>query len=133
MMGNVVFDGYIMFKSTGKIIYKENPYNVIVLIDKEICRYYRSLLPKYFFIRPQMYDPHISVVRKKIPRNLTLWKKHENEIVEFTYSHEIQTDGKYYWLSVWSDPLNQIRTELDVDISDYRDKILFHITIGNCK
>ena len=129
-----------MFLSTGILQYSTNPYKLIVLIDQNIIDYYRSLFPKYIE-KPsrQKYPAHISVVRKEIPKNIDLWEKYEGKEIEFFYSPIIQQNNIYYWLNVFSVPLEEIRLELGlvVDSLFFQPpngfKKTFHITIGNTK
>lgn len=128
-----------MFESVGIIKYHTNPYKLIVEVDPEISRYYRSLIPKSHRVQSQMYKPHISVVRKEIPNNVDkLWFKYENKKVEFQYSNYIFNGEIYYWLNVYSDFLIEIRKELNLNIINNfkmyeNEKYRFHITLGNIK
>lgn len=127
-----------MFTSVGKLIYSENPYKLIVEIDPEISNYYRSLVPKYIHLNRQKYAPHISVVRKETPRDLSSWNKYANQEIEFEYEGVIYNDEAYYWLNVRSWDLEMIRRELGLNLiseitksPDGRHR--FHTTIGNIK
>jgi len=127
-----------MFTSVGKLIYSDNPYKLIVEIDPEICNYYRALVPKYILLARQKYAPHISVVRKEIPRDLSNWKKYADQEIEFEYEGVIYNDETYYWLNVRSLDLEMIRRELGLNLvsgitksPDGRHR--FHTTIGNIK
>jgi len=125
-----------LFKSTGKLRYGYT--NLVLDVDQEIVRYYRALLPKSIRTNTQMYDAHISVVRKEQP-NMAFWKKYEGEEVEFEYSHEVRNGTLYYWVDAFSKRLEEIRAELELPVhspyitppKDY--KHTFHITLGNVK
>jgi hypothetical protein len=122
-----------MHKSTGILRYGPD-IRAIVEIDRNIGKYYRSLIPKYCFVRVPMYHPHITVVRlkKESPSNLVNWGKYEGELIEFEYSGIIKFDGKYYYLDAYSDRIGKIREELG--LSFYRMGFdSYHITIGNAK
>jgi len=131
-----------LFKSSGYLHYdKDNllRYKLVLSVDQEIIRYYRYLLPNSFALNSQMYDGHISVVRKEVPLNMEFWGKYENELVEFEYSHAMRNGAIYFWIDVFSKRLEEIREELGLPICSpyilppegYRH--CFHATIGNIK
>jgi hypothetical protein len=115
---------------------------IVVWIDRNLADYYRSLIPKYKYVQPQKYPPHITVVRtgKEQPTNMTVWNKYQGQSIPFTYDNEVHTDGKYFYLNAWSDRIGEIRQELglskfrfsDEGINDHRSGN-YHITIGNVK
>lgn len=114
-------------------------YRLAVLIDPGISLFYRSLIPKYYNVKPQMHDPHISVVRYENPPNMDFWGVYEGEMIKFLYDPIIQNDVTYWWLNVFCKRLEEIRLELGLPVSspftrppDGFDKV-FHTTIGNCK
>lgn len=119
------------FKSTGTLHYDTN--KLVLLIDQGIADYYRSLIPKSHKFNRQMYDAHISIVRKESPPKMSYWGIYENEEVEFTYHPIVRWDETYYWIDV--DPnerFKQIRLELGLsECRSYSGK--YHITIGNKK
>lgn len=108
-------------------------------IDGGIASYYRSLIPKYLGAQATRYKPHISVVRKdNLAGNVYGWGKREGDIVEFTYGDQIKTDGLYFWLTVYSARLEEIRLELGLPLWNEIEKPQgfrqsFHITIANRK
>lgn len=125
------------YKSTGILIYSDNPFKLIVKIDKDISYYYKSLIPKYFRANPQKYEPHISVVRKETP-NINFWNLYKNKEINFLYENIIYNDEAYFWLNVYSKELENIRLELGLqntsEITKSPDgKHKFHITIANFK
>jgi len=129
-----------MFQSSGILKYTKNVnYSLRVVIDSELTRYYRSLLPKWMKSKQQMYSPHISVVRKESPIYLEFWGKYEGELITFDYDHEIEYNDTYVWLNAYSHRLEQIRVELGLPIhSQYTMPPegftkRFHTTIGNFK
>jgi len=127
-----------MFSMAGHLNYFENPYKLIVSVDDEFGRYYRSLIPKSHRVQKPMYSSHISTVRKETPLNISAWGKYQNQIINFQYENIIYNDELYYWLNVSSDDLEKIRIELGLpiysDITKSPDgKHKFHITIANTK
>ena len=127
-----------MIQSTGTLLYSNNPYKLIVSIDNEIGRYYRSLIPKYFNAQPQAYSSHISVVRKEIPPNINVWYKYHGSEIQFEYDSIIYNGEVYFWLNAYSPVLEEIRLELGLqNLSQYTrspdGRHRFHITIANMK
>ena len=127
-----------MLKAVGKLKYCDN-FKLIVEVDNDISNFYLSLIPKYT-VKPnkQRYDAHITVSRKETPTKLKNWAKYEDKEIAFTYSPDIQTDGIYYWLNVYSEELEDIRLELGLHRRSRLSKPpngekSFHITIGNTK
>jgi hypothetical protein len=128
-----------VYSSTGILKYSENPYKLIVLIDKEITNYYRSLIPKYVITNRQMYPPHISVVRKEEPVNLEAWNKYQDQEIDFEYENIVYSGEVYIWLNVFSSKLEEIRLELGLPVTSLYTrppgeyKKVFHTTLGNYK
>jgi len=126
-----------LFKSTGKLHYEDN--KLVVETDRELARYYFSLVPKYVKLNPQRYAPHISVVRKEVPAKMEHWKKYEGESVEFLYEPHVFHGDVYYWLNTFSTRLEEIRLELGLPVSSEYTRPpggffkCFHMTIGNTK
>jgi len=101
----------------------------IILIEQDLVKYYLKLIPKWFKVKEQKFDAHITVVRhEKHVKNFEEWGEYENEIIEFTYSNIINWDDKYYWMTVYCDRISEIRAGLDM--TTYPD---YHLTIGNTK
>jgi hypothetical protein len=133
-------DNGILFESVGTLRYSVGTtYKLIVEVDPEIVRYYRSLIPPWIKTNPQMYAPHISVVRKEIPPVLDFWGKYEGQKLSFHYSNIVYNGTVYWWLNAYSKRLEEIRVELGLPVStqytrppgDYVK--CFHITLGNQK
>ena len=114
---------------------------IVALIDEAICQYYRALIPKYYYPRPPMHKPHITVVRlkKEMPINLEFWNKYEGKEISFSYSPLVNFSGKYFWLDAQSQEIGDIREELGMsryrDDGIYQGKVYnsYHITIANVK
>lgn len=127
------------FKTTGIVKYDDCG-KVIVVVDNDIANYYRKLIPKYYYVKPQRFSAHITVVRHLYETNLLMvnWKKHEGESIDLEYNNYIEHDGVYFFLNVRSKDIGEIRQGLGLsvlrknsfgeNISDY-----YHITIGNVK
>lgn len=124
----------ILHKSCGILRYV--PRKLIVEVDPEIVEYYRHWLQ--VTLNRQMYAPHISVVRKEEPPHMGFWGKYEGELVEFEYSHIVQSGSVYYWLNCYSQRLIDIRLELGLPAATSLTRPpdgewCFHCTIGNTK
>jgi hypothetical protein len=126
-----------MFSSMGTLQYVENPFKVIVEVDPDLVRYYRSFIPKSVIFNIPLYSPHISVVRNEVIPNPQFWGKYEGEIITFDYEGEIGSSLNYYWLNVFSQRLEDIRTELGLPNANFplspANRKYFHITLANLK
>lgn len=129
-----------MFTSVGRLEYSDNPYKLVVRVDPEIARYYFEQVTKigHIDLNRQRWAPHISVVRKEIPVNKSVWNKYQGSKVTFHYDHYVYNDRVYYWLNAYSEELESIRKELGLTrVSKITQSPSgahrFHITIGNTK
>jgi hypothetical protein len=101
-------------------------------MDKGISLFYRSLIPKSKSVKPQMFPPHISVVRRETPLNLEAWGAHEGRKVIVHYDPYVHEDATYYWVECFSEELEDIREELG--LPRHRGNFSnFHMTLGNKK
>ena len=121
------------FTGTGTLHYGPGD-RVVLNIDPEIARYYRSFIPKSKRVNSTRYHPHITVIRsgREKAQNLESWGLHEGENFSFQYNPEVIEDHTYYTLKAYSKDLEDIRIELGLP----RMRIgydCFHITIGNKK
>jgi len=134
----------VWYKSSGILKYYIDPIVVHKLsveeLDSGIATYYRSLIPKYLNVQSPRYRPHISVIRKDhiLVEKLYIWGKHESQEVSFIYGDQIKTDGLYFWLTVYSQKLEEIRLELGLPLWNEIEKPQgfrqsFHMTIANKK
>lgn len=131
-----------LHNSTGILKYfrgEGGGYKLILEIDQNIVEYYRSLMPKYIKTNKQMYSAHISVVRKEVPPNESLWGKYEGEEFPFTYGSTVYAGTVYYWINCFSVRLEETRLELGLPVSSIYTlppegfTRCFHCTIGNTK
>jgi hypothetical protein len=119
---------------------KNGSYKLELVICKGIGMFYRSLIPKWFNVRGQRYEQHISVVRKETPKYPEHWGKYEGKRVEFFYDPEdICNNDNYWWINCYSLPLEAIRWELGL-LPKWSDRkppegfgATFHTTLGNTK
>lgn len=131
----------ILRPSIGVLKYSKELRSLRVEVDPGISDYYRSLIPKWIVTRKQMYEPHISVVRKEIipASNISLWGKYEGEEIEFYYSNIVRFGTVYCWLNVFCEKLEKIRLELGLPVDSIYTRPpdgfakTFHMTLGNNK
>ena len=119
-----------MFFGEGVVEYRGNTCSLI--IDPEIVRYYRKLIPKYIECKPPKFTPHITVVRE--------WEKtgwnfldhpYAGYIFDFVYDPYIHYESPYFYLKCWCREIGMIREEFG--LVPYRKDGCYHITIGNSK
>ena len=108
----------------------------VVNIDRGIADYYRHWLKveKHIHLQEPSWGGHISIVRgEHLDKSVEhLWKKYQNQQVEFTYEHGVyhsapdkKNGGLYYWITVESLMFSEIRKELKLPVGWQ-----FHITVG---
>ncbi len=130
----------VLHTSTGILRYGSD-YRLVLAADQGIVEFYRSLIPKAYYVQPSRWRAHITVVRtgKEVPEILDVWGRYEGEEVEFVYSPEIHEGEVYFWLNVFCKRLEDIRKELGLSVvSRYTlppegFTKCFHMTIGNKK
>ena len=124
-----------MFQVQGIIQY-HNTW-VLAWLPDEFDKYYRSLLPKAWYVKPPMNKAHVSIVRVFEEPDRAAWGEYEGQSIIVDVIPGIQTDGTYYWLDCFSDEIGYVRRTLG--LSTFRDDDGFvkydcyHITIGNVK
>jgi len=125
--------------STGTLVYQSEPEKKLVLtVDPELSRFYRSLIPARFVCNRPKFPPHITVVRKEAIHNVRHWNRYAGQVVDFSYDPYVHHDGVYWWLNVACPRLTEIRTELGLQpwtplVKPPSGVEWFHTTIGNCK
>jgi hypothetical protein len=109
----------------------KNAWWVIIECDKEILNYYHYwiLKEKHVLLNKPLFGSHISVIRGEEPNEnrKILWKKQHGENIKFVYSHELETDGNFWWLAVKSSALSDLRSDLGLS---KEIEFGFHLTIG---
>ena len=134
----------IMFTSVGTLRYSASGSTerwLVLDVDGELARYYRSLIPTSMKVQKPRYPPHCTIVRagKEAPIHLDAWGKHKGEVIEFFYDPYVHYSGVYYWLNVWSPRFVEIRTELGMPpksrwtLPPSGGFQCFHVTVGNSK
>ncbi len=70
------------------------------------------------------FGAHVSIIKEQPRRNIEDWDAIKCRTIQFQYSNDILTDGEYWWLSVRSQELDQLRNHFG--LSCYH----FHMTLG---
>lgn len=91
--------------------------------------YYQHWIKKNYDVafEKTVWGSHISVVRGDEPLKKEAWNKYKNEKVPFTYSNKIYRVHWFFCVDVYSERLEEIRTELGLSRIP---KHGFHLTIG---
>ena len=125
-----------MFYSQGIMQYGPGM-RAAVLVDKDISRYYKWWIPKWYYPQPQLYPPHITVVRGRLElsSNINNWMKYQGYKIPFVYDSTVFYDGTYFYLKVWSEFIGMVREELGLPKYRFNDieRECYHITIANTK
>lgn len=106
-----------LFESSG-ILHYSGEDRLVLEIEKDFGRYYRSLIPKWVGANGLRYAPHVTIVRtgKEVPAIKEHWGKYQGEIVSFFYDPIIQNGEVYFWLNVFCKRFEQIRKELGLPV-----------------
>lgn len=122
-----------MITSFGKLHYSENvnKWWLVVWCDNQISDYQRHLYyihhHKCDKLIPPAWQAHITLVRNEEPLEKSLWRLNQDKIVEFEYDYDIQTDGDYWWLPVYSERFLDLREELGLNRNP---EYPLHLSIG---
>jgi hypothetical protein len=103
-----------------------------LMVDPELARYYRRLIPKHYDVKIPKWAPHITVVRKFEAPNANYSEQwYHGYYFPFVYSPHICFDGTYFYLECSSKWITKMRKEFGLE--PYRFNKCYHITIGNIK
>ncbi|MEW6490994.1 MAG: hypothetical protein AB1589_00370 [Cyanobacteriota bacterium] len=102
---------------------------LILDCEVDLSLYYCWFVKKRFGIKLQrpMHGFHISIVRGEVIPSIEQWNAYQGQMSHFYYSNQIGTNGKYWWLDVYSPCLVSIRQELGLESQPEYD---LHLTIG---
>ena len=132
-----------MFTSSGIII--TNPQSkstalgqwwIIVDVCPELGRYYYEMTKwanrakQDFQLQVPSWGYHVSVLRGETitaPEALNTYAKINGTPVEFSYKHEVLSNGRYYWVPIESVALLDLRETLGVPRNP---QYSLHLTIG---
>ncbi len=124
-----------MFLSNGVLKYfpleglENNTGWLILQCDLDLSLYYCWFIQRRFGIKLQrpLHGSHITVVRGEVIKSFDKWNAYQGNIIQFHYSNIIGTNGKHWWLDVYSPCLISIRQELGLEPQPKYD---LHLTIG---
>lgn len=123
LLQNKVSDHY-QNRSVGRLHYSPkllgqgSKWWMVLWCDQEIVKYHRHLFfldnHKCQNLQSPAWDAHITVIRDEEPSEdyQHLWRLRQDQICTFEYNFEAETNGDYWWLTVYSDQLLDIREEL---------------------
>jgi hypothetical protein len=107
---------------------------LVLHCDSAIGKYYRELYRLATFgcdkLVPAAWKEHVTVIRDEEPPELKkcLWGKYDGETVHFTCGTQLDNNGEYFWLSVESERLLDIREELGLPRFP---EIPLHLSVGH--
>lgn len=137
-----------LLRSSGRLVYgpkrpprnkpSKSKYNhphdewwIILECDHDLSGLYRWFFKRY---GKELYAPawgtHISINRGEEPKYPEFWKAREGERLWFYYEPVFHTNGKHWWMHVYTDEFAFIRENLGLSKSAHSDWKRFHITIG---
>lgn len=127
--------GHKWYRSTGLLMYEPNK-SVVLYADPELCRYYCNRIFKHTTLNlmiPRL-QAHITVVSGKweMTNKETFARskrRFHKKFIPFYYSSTVFTEGPYYWLSIHSHTLIEVRASLGLGPRYHP----LHLTIGNKK
>lgn len=122
-----------MFESIGQLLYTESGW-IRMNPHPSIGLYYKAWIERTLHrkVNDPLHGYHVTVLNGRYANCLQhkTWKKYHNQMIPFTYSPEIQNDGRSFWLPIESPTLEGIRLELDLSPLPFWP---FHITVANLK
>lgn len=118
----------------GRFSTTTRPWWMIIRIDDDFGRLYRSLLANYSMARygkvttPE-WGTHISVIRGEEPPVKSLWKSWENAEIVFEYhpAVAVRDDSPYIWMPVKCVEAEAIRDRLGLSLIP---EVPFHLTFA---
>lgn len=101
---------------------------LILKLDDQLGSYYRWHVKKFlgWLLKGQAYGLHVSVITDRDDNKAEHkdWKKYNNKLISVSISVKMEQHWKFMVLPVYSEELNNIRTELGLKEKN------FHLTIG---
>lgn len=126
--GTVIFDPFLTETKNFKPFW-----SIVKLGEKEtneLPQFYAWLIKKRFRIKvhQSLWGAHVSLTRgEETDKWEEVKQKYHNKNVSLSYSPDLRTNGKHWWAKVYSDDLENIRTELGLT---KQHDVSLHLTIG---
>lgn len=105
-----------------------------------LAAYYREMIAHRFDIRllQPSFMSHISVISGERPKkNIQDWKAFDKKKMAFSYSHDVFTNGEFWWLRIHSPEMNDLREHFGLCRAGIKTangflngKYPLHLTIG---
>ena len=107
---------------------ERNPWRATLESDQGIVYLYHYWCKKYLdkaAVLPSVRS-HLTLVKQRVePPNASAWGFRQGEYFSFQYEPIIHTGNGFYWLNVYSDPLNEILIHLGLPPKHH-----FHLTVA---
>jgi len=115
-------------KASGTISYYDSGW-IVVYASRDLMKYYRKLGELEHLSIPK-HGAHITIVNggKEDPRGSPAWRKYEEQEITFEYSIDVGYEDGFWWLTIRSEELHNIREELGLARDLYWP---LHITLAN--
>lgn len=116
------------------------PWWMIAQSCDDLAAYYRSIVARRFGIRllKPSFGAHVTVMAEERPlRDEAGWKRFHGLRVRFSYTHDVYTNGSFWWLRVSCPELDRIREHFGVAPAGslgpdgtVLHKVPLHLTVG---
>jgi len=126
--GKLIFDP---LPKMGKVEKLFKPFWAIISIDDDVDRYYRWFLEKKkgLILQSPAWGPHITIFDGE-EIDIEKWNeiklKYNNKTIYFKHEIFIKSNGKHWWLKVYSEEIDKIRAEAGLRPLKWS----YHITLG---
>jgi len=108
-----------------------DPWWIILQVEEDFQKLYRWFFKKTGKpLYPPAWGTHVSLNRGVEPDKKELWGSREGQRIDFLYDPEFATNGKHWWVHVYSKHFLEIRNELGLSEEAYSGWTRFHLTIG---
>lgn len=137
-----------LLKSSGRLVYgpkrppkkfhAPSPWNfphdewwIVLECDHDLSALYRWFMKKMGkeLLAPA-WGTHISISRGEPPKNMDKWGFRSGERFSFHYEPIFHTNGKHWWMHVYSDEFGFIREGLGLSKTAHNNWRRFHLTVG---
>lgn len=101
---------------------------MVLQCSPSIMEYYRYWIQRELGVRTcqPMAKCHVSMIRGEEPRDKAYWDTLPGKQLSLTYSPDVRTNGKHWWVFVNAPEILEIRRKLGLS----KPKYPLHMTIG---